>query len=73
MKHPRVGFKHDERSRTDLERDGYQFMEVITAPFSEGDDLSVKVEIYRKGDELVMKLLETPELTKLLKLLEAEA
>jgi hypothetical protein len=73
MKHPLVGFKHDERSRTDLERDGYQFMEVITAPFGADNDLIVKVEIYRKGDELVMKLLETPELKKLMKLLEAEA
>jgi hypothetical protein len=69
---PLINFQQDKRSRKQLERDGYKYMETITAPFSAGDDLILKVEIYMKGDEMVMKLLETPELKKLIKLLEAE-
>jgi hypothetical protein len=72
MDNPLVGFQQDTRSRAELEREGYQFMEVVTAPFSLGDDLILKVEIYMRGDEMVMKLLETPELLEAMKLLEEE-
>ena len=70
---PSVGFQVDKRTRKQLERDGYKYMETITAPFSAGDDLIIKVEIYMKGDEMVMKLLETPELKKLMKQIEKES
>jgi hypothetical protein len=67
-----IGFKQDPRSRQELERDGYTYMETVTAPISHKDRTVIKVEIYMKGDEMVMKILETPELTRLMKLLEEE-
>ena len=70
---PSVGFQVDKRTRKQLERDGYKYMETITAPFSAGDDLMIKVEMYMKGDEMVMKLLETPDLKKMMKQIEKES
>ncbi len=58
MKHTRIGFQQDTRSREDLERDGYIFRERLTAPISKKDSLVVTVEIYMKDDKMLMKVLE---------------
>jgi hypothetical protein len=61
MKNTRIGFQQDTRSREDLEHDGYVFRERLTAPISKKDSSVVTVEIYMKGDTMLMKVLESPE------------
>jgi hypothetical protein len=61
MKNTRIGFHQDTRSREDLERDGYVLRERLTAPISKKDSAMVRVEIYMRGSEMLMKVLEPPE------------
>jgi hypothetical protein len=66
----RVGFQEDKRSREELERDGYVFLERTSVYLSKSDHTPVWVELYLKDKEMVVKVLETPELFKVLNDLE---
>jgi hypothetical protein len=61
MKQKGIGFQQDTRSREDLERDGYVFRERLTAPISKRDSAVVRVEIYMRGSEMLIKPLKRPE------------
>lgn len=61
MKRTHFGFPQDERSRQELEREGFHFMKRMTAPISKKDSSVVRVEIYMRGSEMVMKVLEPPD------------
>lgn len=66
-----LGFQHDQRSREELERDGYVLLERTSAYHSKRDHTPVWIELYMKGSDMVMRLLETPDLYKTMNDIEA--
>jgi hypothetical protein len=59
-----LGFQPDQRSREELERDGYALLERTSAYHSKSDHTPVWIELYMKGSDMVIRLLETPDLYK---------
>lgn len=56
-----IGFQQDNRSREELEREGYLFQGRTTVYLSKSDHTPLWVEMYMKDEEVLVKVLETPE------------